>query len=98
MPSAGGDIINATKRAHQPRFQDYQPPARTKAVVSGLVMNPGQNSLIERVRLIVSLDAGSACGPVKHFFGPLVQALARQLGGERGLAVNLGADPEHDLP
>lgn len=49
-------------------------------------------------RADVLLDAGLACGPVKHFFGPLVQALARQLGGKRGLAVNLGADPEHDLP
>ena len=35
---------------------------------------------------------------IKHVFGPLIQALARQLGGQSGLAVNLGADPEHDLP
>ena len=38
------------------------------------------------------------CDPGEHFFSPLVQALARQLGSQRGLAVNLGVDPEHNLP
>ena len=41
---------------------------------------------------------GLPCGPVEHFLGPLVQTFARQLSSHRGLAVNLGADPEHNLP
>ena len=40
---------------------------------------------------------GLPCRPVEHVVCPLVQALARQLGGQCGLAVNLGADPEHNL-
>ena len=36
-------------------------------------------------------------GAVEHCLGPLVQARAGQFGGQRGLAMNLGADPEHDL-
>ena len=34
---------------------------------------------------------------VENLLRPLVQALARQFGGQSDLAVNLGVDPEHGL-
>ena len=33
----------------------------------------------------------------QNLFGPLVQAFARQFCRERGLTVNFGGDPKHDL-